>query len=421
MKFSTKEKKKASQIFNQKNNPIHEKLVSLIGKGKEALDQTIIELGTLLAETIMFIEREEKSGPDYHPLNDQLRKWAGQQGSVYIGEQKVKVLRPRLRDIESGEEVKLSTYEALKKPGQFSEEIISKALRGISTREYGEVLVGTAHSFGVSPSSISRHIIAASSAKLKEFKDRDLSSFNCFAIFIDTVHRGNAAFIVALGLNMAGEKMPLGFWEGGTENSDICFELMNDLEIRGLKLPNRVIWVTDGGKGVIKALREKKGKKLIHVRCSIHKDRNIQSHLPKKYRAQAHKLFRNALNQVEYKEAKKMLLDLEKWLRMKNESAANSLLEALEELLTLHKLKVPDLLRKTLHTTNPIESMFSIVRSNERNIKRYKNSNMSQRWLASILIERAENFRKIKGHLSILEVVAEIEKFQSDCNVELAA
>jgi len=421
MKANTREKKKASQIFRQKNNSIHDKLVSLVGQGKKALDQTIMELGTLLVETIMLIEREEKSGPDYHPFDNRLRKWAGQPGSVYIGDHKVKVLRPRLRDIESGEEVSLSTYENLKNPGQFSEEIISKALRGISTREYGETLTGTAHAFGVSPSSISKHIVSASSAKLKEFKERDLSHFKAFTIFLDTVHRGGSAFIVALGIDLAGDKVPLGFWEGGTENSEICLELLNNLEGRGLNFYNKIIWVTDGGKGVIKALKDKIGKKLIHVRCSIHKDRNIQSHLPKRYRKEAHHRFRTALAQVEYIEAKKMLLELEKWLRKKNESAADSLLEALDELLILHKLKVAPLLRKSLHSTNPIESIFSTVRFNERNIKRYKNSNMSQRWLASILLERAESFNKVKGHQFIATVVEEIEKYHTECELKLAA
>jgi transposase-like protein len=68
------------------------------------------------------------------------------------------------------------------------------------------------------------------------------------------------------------------------------------------------------------------------------------------------------LEQTSYPDAKQQLLTLEAWLRTKNESAADSLLEAFEELLTLHRLKVPARLRKTLRSTNPIESMFSLVR-----------------------------------------------------------
>ena len=85
------------------------------------------------------------------------------------------------------------------------------------------------------------------------------------------------------------------------------------------------------------------------------------------------------LEQSSYEDARRMLLDTEKWLRGINESAADSLLEATEEILALHRLKIPGLLRKTLHSTNPIESMFSTVRDTEGNIKRYRNSRMMQR------------------------------------------
>ncbi len=203
--------------------------------------------------------------------------------------------------------------------------------------------------------------------------------------------------------------MALGFWEGATENHDICEELLSDMERRGLALSRKAIWITDGGKGIIKALREKFGKKLIHQRCTMHKDRNIQKHLAKKYRKQAHRRFRVALEQNSYEDARQMLLEMEKWLRGINESAADSLMEAIEEILTLHRLKVPALLRKSLHSTNPIESMFSMVRDAEGNIKRYRNSSMMQRWLASVLLYCEKRFRRVNGYALIPEVIRNIE------------
>ena len=125
-------------------------------------------------------------------------------------------------------------------------------------------------------------------------------------MYLDTVHRGGQAFVVALGVDREGKKLPLGFWEGATENHEICEELLSELERRGLKLSKRVLWVTDGGGGIIKALKDRYGKKLIHQRCTLHKDRNIQRHLPKRYRKQAHHHFATALEQNSYKDAKKM-------------------------------------------------------------------------------------------------------------------
>mgnify|MGYP001558783849 FL=1 len=109
-----------------------------------------------------------------------------------------------------------------------------------------------------------------------------------------------------------------------------------------------------------------------------------------------------------------MFLDFEKWLRGINESAADSLLEAIEEILTLHRLKVSGLLKKTLHSTNPIESMFSKVRDCERNIKRYRDSGMMQRWLASVLLYCEKGFQRVKGFAAIKEVIERIDSEQAN-------
>jgi transposase-like protein len=219
--------------------------------------------------------------------------------------------------------------------------------------------------------------------------------------------------MVSLGIDLEGKKQVLGFWEGATENNEVCQELFSDLERRGVKLSKNIIWVTDGGSGVIKALKVRFGKRLIHQRCTIHKDRNIQKHLPKKYRREAHRKYRTALEQTSYTEAKQMLREFEKWLRKINESAADSLMEAIEEILTLHRLEVPALLRKTLHSTNPIESMFSTVRDCERNIKRYRGTSMAQRWLAAVCLHCEQGFKRVKGYAAIASMVQKIEALQS--------
>ena len=215
--------------------------------------------------------------------------------------------------------------------------------------------------------------------------------------------------------------MALGFWQGATENHEIGKELLGDLERRGLKLSKKIIWITDGGKGIIKALKDRLGKKLIHQRCTIHKDRNIQKHLVKKYREEAHLRFSTALEQTSYEDARRMLLEMEQWLRDINESAADSLLEAMEEILTLHRLKVPALLRKTLHSTNPIESMFSMVRDTESKVKRYRGSKMMQRWLVSALLDCERRFRRVKGYALIPEVIKNIEAAEENTEAALLA
>ena len=344
-------------------------LVRVIRSGKQALDAVMLEMGRMVAESIMLIEREELAGPDYYPTHPDLQKWAHEAGSAYIGAQKVKVKRPRLRDVGQGE-VPLKSYARLHATGNFSEELLEKILRGVSAQKCTESVLEAAQAFGVSPSSVSQKMVALTAQNLKAFQKRSLAGFTSFALFLDTIHRGGEAFLVALGVDVSGRKMALGFWQGSSENHEICEALFRGLERRGLVLSRRIRFVTDGGSGLRKALRERFGKKLVHQRCAIHKSRNLQRHLAKPYRKEAHHQLTTTLDQTSYAEAKQRLRELEAWLRTKNESAADSLLEAFEELLTLHRLKVPTLLRKTLMSTNPIESMCSLVRHSERNIKR---------------------------------------------------
>lgn len=387
--------------------------------GKVAFDDLHKRLGVMLVESILQIEREEIAGPSYAPLTVGLSKWGFQQGSVFVGDQKYKIKKPRL--IADGTEVSLPSYEKLKESGVFSEELLSKLMAGISARQYKSTVTKAAEAFGVSPSSVSRHFVKASAKKLKEFIERDLSGFDPFAIMIDTVHRGGMAFIVALGVDAQGKKQVLGFWQGATENSVMTLELFEDLERRKLKLSNEIIFITDGGSGVISALRSKFGKMLIHQRCTIHKDRNIQKHLAKRYRKRAHKLFKAALSHAKYSDAKAELLKMERWLREINPSAANSLLEALEEILTLHRLNAPEELRKILSTTNGIENLFSTLRHREKNLKNYSSiyrgkpvkKDISQRWLATVLLNAEKGFRRVKGYKDIPTVIASIRKLHS--------
>jgi transposase-like protein len=422
MKDSTRNSKVAAKQFNEILNrePGLFDLLAIREQGKVAFDDLHKRLGAMLVESILQIEREEVTGADHRPKEAGFYKWGYQQGSVFIGDQKQKMRKPRA--ILNGVEYVSPTYEKLKESGVFSEELLAKLMAGMSARQYKSTVTKAAEAFGISPSSVSRHFVKASAKKLKEFVERDLSNFSPFAILIDTVHRGGVAFIVALGIDTKGKKQALGFWEGATENSTITLKLFEDLERRNLRLTDEVIFITDGGSGVIKALRDKFGEKLIHQRCTIHKDRNIQRHLAKKYRDRAHEMFTTALKHSKYKDAKDELLKMEVWLRGINPSAANSLLEAIEEVLTLHKLRVPDELRKVLKSTNGIENLFSTTRHREKNLKNYNpnyngkpvKKDLSQRWLATVLLTAEAGFRTVKGYQEINTVIANIRKYHKE-------
>lgn len=410
MKEITRSRKNAKRHFSEMGGGewLMSQMGEILTEGKRAFDGCVMELGKMLAEAILYMEREERAGPDYHPVDSRLKKWASQAGSVFIGGSKVRLQHPRLRGPEG--EIALKSYETLKNPGQFSDELLVKALRGLSGRQYRETLLETARVFGVSPSSVSNRIVEATSRQVSELLHRDLSGIDLFAMVLDTVHRGGTAFITAVGVDGPGKKWVLGFWEGATENHAICQALLSDLESRGLRLDSSIIFVTDGGSGIGKALRDRCGEDLIHQRCTVHKDRNIQRHLPKRWREEAHRRFHRALALKNYADARAEMLSFEKWLRQINESAADSLREALEEILTLHRLEAPEMLRKSLRSTNIIESVFSQVRHIEKNIRRYRSSKMSRRWLASCLLYAEKHFQRIGGYQSIAVVRENIRK-----------
>lgn len=420
MKRIAKSRREAKKLFENVCGEewLAGELEAVMAEGKRALDGCVVEVGRMLVEVMMQAQRVQMAGADYRPVEGSLKKWGRQPGSVYAGSQKLKVEHPRLRGAQG--EIPLPVYERLKKPGEFSEEMLVRAMRGMSGRKYRETVEEISQGFGISPSTISKRLVEATAEKLRRLRERDLSDFKAFAVFLDTVHRGKAAFTVALGIDVSGKKRVLGFWEGATENHDVAGSLLSDMESRGLRLTCEIIFVTDGGGGIIRALKDRFKEDLIHQRCTIHKDRNLQRHLPKRYRKECHRRFRNALTLKDYSEARKALNDLEAWLGRINESAADSLREAKEQLLTLHRLEVPELLRRTLHSTNAIESVFATVRDCEANIKRYRGSKMSQRWLGAVLIHAEEGFKAVKGFREIRRVIETIQRLREP-EIELTA
>ena len=216
-----------------------------------------------------------------------------QGGSVYVAGERVKVRKPRLR--RQNKEVPLPIYHELNNRSRFSQKVLLKALKGISCRNYQGTIDGLLDDFGLSWSSISRHLKEATMEQLKELQERSYEGIDSFAVFLDGYHIGSQVFIVGLAVDVYGEKHVLGFWEGATESHEVSIELLNNLEDRGLQFSEEILFVIDGGKGLIKALKEKIGKGLIYQRCVIHKDRNTQKHIPKKYRKEAHRRFRNAI------------------------------------------------------------------------------------------------------------------------------
>jgi transposase-like protein len=274
-------------------------------------------------------------------------------------------------------------------------------MRGLSTRNYGAVVKDFHNAYGVEKSAVSENFIEASREKVKQLMERPLGELRLCAVLIDGTPFKDRQMIAALGIGCDGRKTVLGIREGATENTAVVSALLSELVERGLDFSTPRLYVLDGGKALAAAVRKHAGDAAFIQRCQVHKKRNVVDHLPDEHKADVRRKMQNAYAMAEYPDAKRALEQLHRELMDLNPSAARSLEEGMEETLTVHKLRLPDQLRRTLCCTNVIESAFSIVGTVCRNVKRWRDGDHIERWVGSGLLVAERQFRKVIGHRQI--------------------
>lgn len=376
-------------------------LAGIVGLLQEGVGNLMREAGLLLMMGVMEEEVRHVVGERHVQNRDrQANRWGKERGYCVIDGQKVPIARTRVRDQANGE-VKLGSYELFQRSGPLQAAVWDKMMRGLSTRNYGPVVKDFAKAYGVEKSAVSENFIEASREKLKELMQRPLDELRLCAVLIDGTPFKDRQMIVALGIGCDGRKMVLGLREGATENAAVVNSLLSELLERGLDFSTPRLYILDGGKALAAAVKRHAGDAGFIQRCQVHKKRNVTDHLPEEYRADVKRKLQNAYAMVEYEAAKKALENLHRELMHINPSAARSLAEGMEETLTVHKLRIPQQLRKTLSSTNVIESAFSIVETVCRNVKRWRDGDHIERWVASGLMVAERQFRKVIGYREI--------------------
>ncbi len=330
-----------------------------------------------------------------------------------LGGALVQAERPRVRT-KDGAEVALPTWEVFSQRDLLEEIALGRMLAGLSTRRYraGAEPVGEVELRGTSRSTISRRFRRATAARLAELFGRDISGLDLLAVFIDGMHVGEHLIVVALGVDPAGRKHPLGLWEGTTENAAVCRALVGNLIDRGLPADRAMLFVTDGGKAIRKVIRETWGELALHQRCRKHKLQNITSHLPESERVFIARKVRAAWADPDAALAERCLRGIARHLESAHPGAAASILEGLEETLTVTRLGLPPSLCRTFKTSNPVESMISIARDAHRNVKRWRSGEMALRWVAAGMLEAERQFRKINGYRDLHILKRALERHQ---------
>ena len=334
-------------------------------------------------------------------------------GSVRLLGQKIKIRKPRIK--QNNVEKPLKSYKALKNRELMDDTICQHMMSGVSTRDYAGLVEVISKATGISRSAVSRSFNRSSRQALDEVNGSSLSEYQPCAIMLDGIYFGEKACVVAMGIDAQGHKRILGLRDGATENSGVVSDLLQALEARGLSTSEPVLFIVDGSKALTKAITKVFGRRALIQRCIHHKKRNVLQYLPERYAGEFSRRWKLVHDTLCAEAAACEYAKLLEWLKGINCSAYRSLLEAGEETLTVTclGLRAP-LLRKTLQSTNPLESMFSFAASRLRRVTRWRaKTDQVMLWVAVAGLQAQKRAKRVPGHLYLPNFVEKLHTYHA--------
>src|ERR1035438_875091 len=384
-------------------------MAEMVGWLRKGVGELIRQAGLQLMDLLMQEEVRELVGErSQRQAERTANRWGSEQGYCVVMGQKVPIQRPRVRTTDE-KEVRLGSYEMFHRGEPLTETVWEKLMLGLSTRKYGQAVREFTEAYGLEKSAISEHFIEASRAKLKAMTEHRLEKTRLCALLIDATPFAGQQMVAALGISEDGRKTILGIRQGATENATVVGELLGDLVNRGLDFTVPRLYVLDGGKALSAAVKKYAGESAAIQRCQVHKRRNVLDHLTDEQKPGVSKQLNAAYAMEDHAAAKLALTQLHSELMDLNPSAARSLGEGMDETLTVHRLHLPMQLRRTMASTNVIESAFSIVEQVCKNVKRWHGGDQRERWVGSGLLVAEKQFRRVQGHKQIPALIKELE------------
>ncbi len=395
---------------------IQEALGELVGAAREGLLALSVGVGLSVVHQLMEREVEEVVGPKGRWNAQRTANRHGHEdGSMTLGGRRVAVRRPRMRTADDEQELPVATYDYFACRDPLTRAVMDRMLAGVSTRRFavvgepvGEEVEQEASS--TSKSTVSELFVERTRTALGELMSRRLDDVRLAVMMLDGLEIADRTHVVALGISTEGVKIPLGLWEGSTENATLAGMLLADLIDRGLDPEQAILFVIDGGKALRKAIKDVFGEHALVHRCHRHKERNVCDLLPERDRSQVLARIRGAWALNDHHLARERLELLASELERTWPDAGASLREGLPDTLTLMALGIDGQLAKTLCSTNPCESMIEIVRHTQRNVKRWQNGDMRKRWTAAGMLAAEQQFRRIIGYRDLAKLVIAIER-----------
>ena len=391
-------------------------MVELITQAEMAVDKVIEVTGRAAIEAVLTLSAQELAGPKHPGKKAGDITWYGRQDtSIPISDRKLRVAKPRLRHKGKGadKEIDIPAYQAILASSSLGRRILDILMKGISTRNYRAVVPDMAETVAVSKSNISREFIGSSEQTLRELCERRFDGKDILIVYIDGIQFGGIHVIAAEGVDSAGNKCVLGIREGASENATVVKDLLTDLVARGLDTSRRRLFVIDGSKALRKAIDEVFGRDNPVQRCRNHKIRNVVAYLPDERKADVQAAMKAAFK-LETNDGIAKLKKLSEWLAREYPSAASSLLEGLDEMFTINRLGLPGTLRRSLGSTNAIESPYSGVRSKTGRVTRWRDGQMALRWTASALFSIEKRMRRIMGYQQLWMLEATLKESETE-------
>jgi putative transposase len=395
---------------------IQEALGELVGAAREGLLALSVGVGLGVVHELMEAEVTEVVGPKGKHNPDRLAKRHGHDdGSMTLGGRRVPVSRPRMRTADDEHELAVETYGYFADRDPLTRAVMDRMLAGVSTRKFavvGEPVGADVEdsSSATGKSTISELFIERTRTALGDLMARRLDDVRLAVMMLDGLEIADRTHVVALGITTEGVKIPLGLWEGSTENATLARTLLADLVDRGLDPDQAILFVIDGGKALRRAIKDVFGEHALVHRCHRHKERNVTDLLPERGRDQVRSRMRAAWSLTDAQLAAQRLELLASELDRTWPDAAGSLREGMADTLTLMRLGIDGQLAKTLCSTNPCESMIEIVRYTQRNVKRWQDGDMRKRWTAAGMLVAEQQFRRIIGYKDLAKLVIAIER-----------
>jgi transposase-like protein len=395
---------------------IQEALGELVGAAREGLLALSVGVGLSVVHELMELEVDEVVGPKgKHNASRSAKRHGHEDGSMTLGGRRVQVRRPRVRSADDRRELTVETYEYFADRDPLTRSVMDRMLAGVSTRRFARVgePVGAdvdAESSCRSKTSVSEMFVERTTTALEELMSRRLDDVRLAVMMLDGIELADRTHVVALGITTDGVKIPLGLWEGSTENATLAKTLLADLVDRGLDPEQAILFVIDGSKALRRAIKDVFGVHALVHRCHRHKERNVCDLLPERDRDQVRARMRAAWALSDAGLARQRLELLAGELERTWPDAARSLREGLDDTLTLMRLGITGNLAKTLSSTNPCESMIEIVRYTQRNVKRWRDGGMRRRWTAAGMLLAEQQFRRIIGYRDLATLVIAIER-----------